>query len=97
MLLGERDGRTWFAVVVDPAEASGAPDDWVGLRAVLPALTQASAGEAPLVFHALGLAEWHRATRFCARCGGPLESRSAGHELVCSGVVTRSSRGPTRP
>jgi NAD+ diphosphatase len=83
ILLGEREGRTWFAVVVDPAEAPGEPSDWVGLRAVLPALVAGPAGEAPLVFHALGLAEWHLATRFCALCGGPLESRSSGHELVC--------------
>ncbi len=61
----------------------GSRADWVGLRAVLPGLVAGPAGEAPLVFHALGLAEWHLATRFCARCGGPLESRSSGHELVC--------------
>ena len=30
------------------------------------------------------MAEWHWATRFCPRCGGPLESRLAGAELVCT-------------
>ena len=39
--------------------------------------------EAPLVFHAIGMAEWHFATRHCPRCGGRLESRLAGAELVC--------------
>ena len=39
---------------------------------------------APLLFHAIGLAEWHWATRFCPRCGGALEPRKAGHELVCT-------------
>jgi NAD+ diphosphatase len=34
--------------------------------------------------HAIGLAEWHHATRFCPRCGGTLASRSAGHELRCT-------------
>jgi len=83
VLLGERDGRTWFAVLVDPADAPGERGDWVGLRGVLPHLASATVDQAPLVFHAVGLAEWHFATRFCPRCGGPLEVRSAGHELVC--------------
>jgi NAD+ diphosphatase len=30
------------------------------------------------------MAEWHWATRFCPRCGGTLESRMAGAELVCT-------------
>ena len=38
---------------------------------------------APLVFHALGLAEWHWVTRYCPRCGGSLRPAAAGHELVC--------------
>jgi NAD+ diphosphatase len=83
VLLGERDGRTWFAMLVDPADAPGERGDWVGLRGVLPHLASATVDQAPLVFHAVGLAEWHFATRFCPRCGGPLEVRSAGHELVC--------------
>ena len=44
----------------------------------------ADAADAPLVFHAIGMAEWHWATRFCPRCGGPLEPRLAGAELVCT-------------
>lgn len=38
---------------------------------------------APLVFHALGLAEWHWSHRHCPRCGGRLIPRAAGHEQVC--------------
>ena len=37
----------------------------------------------PLVFHALGLAEWLFVTRFCPRCGGSLQPQASGHELVC--------------
>ena len=85
VLLGQRDGRAWFAVLVDPARAPGERGDWVGLRAVLQRLADTAAGEAPLVFHAMGLAEWHWATRFCARCGGPLAAAAAGHELRCGG------------
>lgn len=80
LLLGERDGRTWFAVVVPPE-----PDHegWVPLRGVLGALATSDAQDAPLVMHAVGLAEWLRAVRFCPRCASPLSPRAAGHELVC--------------
>lgn len=83
VLLGERAGRTWFAVVVDPAEAAESGEGWVGLRELLPHLAGAGTAEAPLVFHAFGLAEWLHATRHCPRCGGRLEPRLAGHELQC--------------
>jgi NAD+ diphosphatase len=80
VLLGERDGRVWFALVLDPGEAD---DDWVGLRGLLPHLAGDAVEQAPLVFHAIGLAEWLFATRHCPRCGGRLEVRMAGHELEC--------------
>jgi len=82
VLLGERDGQTWFAVLVEPDLAPGERGDWVGLRAVVQEL---DGRDAPLVFHAIGLAEWHSATRHCPRCGHALEVRAAGHERVCAG------------
>jgi NAD+ diphosphatase len=82
VLLGERDGRAWFADVVDPSYAEG--EGWVGIRDLLPHLAGAGVEQAPLVFHAIGLAEWLLATRFCPRCGGRLEPRMAGHELECA-------------
>ncbi len=85
LLLGERDGTTRWAVVVDGAVAKVEPEKWLPLRGLLPFLTGAAVREAPLVFHALGLAEWLWATRFCPRCGGSLTPRAAGHELVCDG------------
>jgi len=81
VLLGEREGRVWFALVLDPGEADS--DDWVGLRGLLPYLAGDAVEQAPLVFHAIGLAEWLFATRHCPRCGGHLEVRMAGHELEC--------------
>jgi NAD+ diphosphatase len=87
VLLGEREGRAWFAVVAAP-EGASVDAGWYPLGGLLPQLAGASIeGElsgAPLVFHALGLAEWLYATRFCPRCGGALEVRKAGHELVCT-------------
>ena len=84
VLLGEQDGRTWFAVVVEPGQAPGEKAEWFGLRGILPHLAGDGVADAPLVFHAIGLAEWLYATRFCPRCGGSLEPRAAGHELVCT-------------
>ena len=83
ILLGDRDGTTWWAVVVDAGLARAEPDQWLPLRGLLPFLGGEARAAAPLVFHALGLAEWHWATRFCPRCGGTLTTRAAGHELVC--------------
>ncbi|GAA1972891.1 NAD(+) diphosphatase [Nocardioides panacihumi] len=86
LLLGESDGRTCFAVILDAApDHQAATEEWVPLRGLLPALAGATGdGEAPLVLHALGMAEWLHATRYCPRCGGPLSPRSSGHQLVCS-------------
>jgi NAD+ diphosphatase len=80
VLLGEHDGAVWFALVVAPSYAG---EEWVGLRSLLPHLAAEGAGWAPLVLHAIGLAEWLFATRHCPRCGGRLEPRLAGHELEC--------------
>lgn len=82
VLLGEREERTWFAVVTGPERAQ-AGGDWLPLRGLLPSLSEDSLASAPLVFHALGLAEWLFVTRHCPRCGGGLEARASGHELVC--------------
>lgn len=84
VLLGEQDGRAWFAVIVDPEQSRGEQGEWLPLRGLLPSLADDLMVSAPLVFHALGLAEWLFVTRFCPRCGGELEPRSSGHELVCT-------------
>ena len=89
VLLGERDGVTRFALVCDPADAPGDKDDWVALRGLFPYLGERGEDDAPWLFHAIGLAEWLQATRFCPRCGGSLESRHAGHELQCTSCGKR--------
>jgi NAD+ diphosphatase len=88
MLLGERDGRTWFGFISDglsnePASALVA-EGWLSLREVLLGTAADLSRDAPLVFHGVGLAEWRRSTRFCPRCAGRLQPRAAGHELVCA-------------
>jgi len=84
MLLGERDGRAWFAVITGTEAAKADKDAWSPLRGLLPHLADQELAGAPLVLHALGLAEWLFVTRFCPRCGEPLEPRASGHELACA-------------
>lgn len=84
VMLGARDDVVHLAVIVGLEDAPGEPGEWVPLRGVLPLLSDRAPDQAPLLMHAIGLAEWHHATRFCPRCGGTLESRAAGHELRCT-------------
>lgn len=83
VLLGEWEGQAWFAVVAD-AGMSKQGEGWLPLRGLLPSLADDALAYAPLVFHALGLAEWLFVTRYCPRCAGSLEPRRSGHELVCT-------------
>ncbi|MEO5652956.1 MAG: NAD(+) diphosphatase [Marmoricola sp.] len=83
VLLGEREGVQHFAVIVDPVEAPGERGGWMVLRSVVQALADHAVADAPLVLHAVGLAEWHWSTRHCPRCGGELAARQAGHVLRC--------------
>jgi NAD+ diphosphatase len=92
VLLGEQDGRAWFAVIVDAEASKEEQGDWVPLRGVLPYLANDAVAFAPLVFHALGLAEWMFVTRHCPRCGEPLQPRASGHELVCANGHTQFPR-----
>lgn len=82
ILLGEHDGVTHFALVLDPASAPGEREEWLMLRQMLEPLLQDP--RAPLVLHAMGLAEWHWATRHCPRCGGRVVAGQAGHVLRCA-------------
>jgi len=84
VLLGEHDGRAWFAVIVDAEVSRSAQGEWTPLRGLLPFLADDALAGAPLVFHALGLAEWLWVTRFCPRCGELLAPRASGHELACA-------------
>ncbi|MCW2739331.1 NAD(+) diphosphatase [Nocardioides sp.] len=84
VLLGDRDDVVHLAVIVPAEDTPGRPEEWVPLRDVLTLLADNAPDQAPLLMHAIGLAEWHHATRFCPRCGGTLVSGAAGHELRCT-------------
>jgi NAD+ diphosphatase len=92
VLLGEHEGRAWFAVVVDADIAKAEKGDWTPLRGLLPYLADDALAGAPLIFHALGLAEWLFVTRYCPRCAEPLSPAKAGHELVCANGHTQFPR-----
>ncbi|GAA1931681.1 NAD(+) diphosphatase [Nocardioides lentus] len=81
VLLGERDGTTYAAVLLDPSAVAEDDRSWASLRELLPAVE--GHPDAPLVLHAVGIAEWVAVTRFCPRCGAGLELEAAGHELAC--------------
>lgn len=84
VLLGDRDGTPHWAVIVSGEVVKEDEGAWVPLRGLLSFLDAADEGTAPLLFHALGLAEWHWAMRHCPRCGGVLTPRASGHELHCA-------------
>ena len=92
VLLGEQDGRAWFAMIVGAETAKAEQAEWTPLRGLLPYLADDALASAPLVFHALGLAEWLFVTRFCPRCGEPLAPAKSGHELVCANGHTQFPR-----
>jgi NAD+ diphosphatase len=77
LFLGMRDDVAYFAVVVEEIDSGRT---WAALRQVGPDLSATDAG---LLVHAVALAEWHQAHRFCPRCGGSLTVHSAGHVLSC--------------
>jgi NAD+ diphosphatase len=78
VFLGEQRGVAHFAVLLDEPPGAG----WASLRTAAPDLSES---ETSLLVHAVALAEWHRAHRFCSRCGNALTAAAAGHVLTCTG------------
>ncbi len=78
LLLGELGGVVHVAVFATGLEPG---EDWAGLREVADDLSEADAG---FLVQAQALAEWHRAHRFCPRCGGALETFGGGYVLQCT-------------
>lgn len=77
LFLGLHEDVPHFAVLAAEPDAER---EWTNLRQAGPRLGRADAG---LMIHAIALAEWHRAHRHCARCGGRLVPLDAGHVLEC--------------
>ena len=86
VLLGIDGEASYFAVDVSESDQQTlAPligeADFVDLRETGP-LMEASQGA--MLAYARGMVHWHRNHRFCGRCGGPTESRQAGHLRPCA-------------
>jgi NAD+ diphosphatase len=77
LLLGERNGAVFFVVL---PRRFRAPEEWGMLRSAGPELSREDIG---LVVQAQAMAEWHRAHRFCAHCGGGLLVSNGGYVLRC--------------
>ena len=77
VLLGLRDDVVHFALIPYDYRA---PDDWGMLRTVGMELGRHDQG---LMVQAQALDEWHRAHRYCGRCGGELLRGSAGYVARC--------------
>ena len=92
VLLGERDGTVYFAVLADRAEPQLAvelgqpgaglepPTEWRGLRALAVQLDDLQVG---LLTAAVALQQWHQRHQHCPRCGGATATAQAGWTRIC--------------
>jgi NAD+ diphosphatase len=85
-LLGIAEGQPHFMLVLDERHDHAALEDALRARrrGLREAGLQLAADEAGLFAYAKGLAHWQRETRFCARCGSPVQLVSSGHRAQCT-------------
>ena len=83
IFLGVQSGRALFGAALD---TNALPD--VTLTPSLQALARLDGDDSELAAQLLSLTNWHRAARFCGRCGAPTEAISAGHARRCTGCAT---------
>ena len=86
VLLGEDNGRTYFAAGIESEEDASITrlislGQFKDLRAVGALLEDR---DATLLVYSRAITYWHRRHRFCGVCGGPTRSASAGHIRVCT-------------
>jgi NAD+ diphosphatase len=85
-LLGIAEGQPYFLLSLDPRHDTAALESALHARRM--GLREAglllAADEAGLFAYAKGLAHWQRETRFCARCGWPVQLVSSGHRAKCT-------------
>ena len=85
-LLGVADEQPHFMLVLDEKDDIAVLEHAFNARRVglREAGLRLAAEEAGLFAYAKGLAHWQRETRFCARCGAPLQMVSSGHRAQCT-------------
>jgi NAD+ diphosphatase len=91
ILLGLERGAAVFALDLEPGAGAGTdltpPNEakLISLREAALALPQAESG---LAAYLVGLLNWHRSHRYCARCGAPTTVTEAGYSRTCSACGT---------
>jgi NAD+ diphosphatase len=85
-LLGLIKEQPHFMLLLDESHDAAALESALDARRVglREAGLQLAADEAGLFAYTKGLAHWQRETRFCARCGSPVELVSSGHRAHCT-------------
>jgi NAD+ diphosphatase len=78
LLVGEQDGQTYGAVIVERVDRVFAP---TSVRVLAPLLEPK---ELSLAVHAVGMARWLASTPYCPRCGGATDIRQSGHVRHCA-------------
>jgi len=88
-LLGIADGQPHFMLLLEESDDILALEEAFNARRVglREAGLRLAAEEAGLFAYAKGLAHWQRETRFCARCGAPLQLVSSGHRAQCTNLA----------
>ncbi len=85
-LLGIAHQRPHFLLALDETVTLDPVEEALGARRMnlRSAGLQLAADEASLFAYAKGLLHWQRETRFCTRCGAPLQLVAAGHRAQCT-------------
>ena len=93
VMLGQFDGRTYFAVEVAGDEAPALVDDarFEDLRMIGAQLPEQEAG---VLAYARGILYWRHRHRYCGVCGSPTASASAGHVMKCSNAACATDHFP---
>ncbi|MFZ9310027.1 MAG: NAD(+) diphosphatase [Arenimonas sp.] len=79
-LLGFDEAQAYFALPQDAV--AHAPYEVTGIRA---AAVQWPARDAAIFAQAKAILHWHTQSKFCGRCGGLLDLKTAGYSAVCGG------------
>jgi NAD+ diphosphatase len=93
VMLGQFDGRVYFAADVPGPDAPPLLDDarFEDLRMIGAQLPEQEAG---VLAYARGLLYWRHRHRYCGVCGAPNVSSSAGHVMKCSNADCATDHFP---
>lgn len=94
VLLGEKDGKAYFAVDLPSGDASSPFSDRGRFRDLKTVGALLGHREASLLAYARAITYWHHRNRFCGDCGSPARSAEGGHMRVCTNERCGQQRFP---